>query len=341
MAANSTVWSRKFCACSFESMFSQSTEMSASDRQPTYLNLHGVPASDVPSSGVVYFSFDPHGVWRASTGDLSQEIENICVQMHDALAAQIFDGIGQYHAILPTVPEWVVTAGLNSEAPISRDLFEKFVGANSDPTTHKLLYLYDCRRLVSGIQEALIEVVQLQGEFYKTLNLEELFYPPGVIPDGIRYTSSPVTAKLIALINVIYIRLHSLLDYATKLVFEAEHLRTDFSRYPRLAAKNKFFSDRRRISLNNKTGTLFEPCDLITETETLRNLIIHDGFLMNNPRSMRLGQMESCKSGLFSCPTVRTDASHHMAAETSFTAMKTRLTCGCPISSPTSRNDFC
>lgn len=177
-----------------------------------------------------------------------------------------------------------MTAGLNSEAPISRDFFEKLVRANNNPTINKLLYLYDCRRLVSGIQEALIEVVQLQGEFYKTLNLEELFYPPGVSPDGIRHIGSPVTAKLIALINVIYIRLHSLLDYATKLVFEAEHLRTDFSRYPRLASKNKLFGDRRRISLNNKTGTLFEPCDLITETEALRNLIIHDGFFDEQPK---------------------------------------------------------
>lgn len=284
MAANSTVWPRKFGACSFERMFSQSTEMSASDRQPTYLTLHGVPLSDVPRNGVVYFSFDPQGVWRASTGDLSHEIENACVRMHDALAAQIFDGIGKYHAILSTVPEWVVTAGLNSEAPISRDFFEKLVRANNNPTINKLLYLYDCRRLVSGIQEALIEVVQLQGEFYKTLNLEELFYPPGVSPDGIRHIGSPVTAKLIALINVIYIRLHSLLDYATKLVFEAEHLRTDFSRYPRLASKNKLFGDRRRISLNNKIGTLFEPCDLITETEALRNLIIHDGFFDEQPK---------------------------------------------------------
>ncbi len=177
-----------------------------------------------------------------------------------------------------------MTAGLNSEAPISRDLFEKLVGANSDQTTHKLLYLYDCRRLVSGIQEAVIEVVQLQGEFYKTLNLEELFYPPGVSPDGMRHISSPVTAKLIALLNMIYIRLHSLLDYATKLVFEAEHLRTDFSRYPRLKSKNKLFGDSRRTSLNNKPGTLFEPCDLIKETEALRNLIIHDGFFDEQPK---------------------------------------------------------
>lgn len=265
-------------------MFSQPSEKSVSERQSTYLSLHGVAALDCPPSGETYFWFDPQGVWRASRGDLSHEIDDVCARIHDALAARIFDGIGNYYALLPMIPEWVASAGLNSEAPVSRELFARLVGENSDATLHKLLYLYDCRRLVSGIQEAMIEVVQLQGEFYKALNLEELFYPPGASPDGVRHIGSPVTAKLIALINVIYIRLHSLLDYATKLVFEVEHLRTDFSRYPRLASKNKLFSDRRRISLNNKPGTLFEPCDLITEIETLRNLIIHDGFFDEQPK---------------------------------------------------------
>mgnify|MGYP005859206379 CR=1 FL=1 len=275
---------RNLLRVSFRCMSSQVSEKSIPAQQPVYLTLPGVPVADHPPKGEVYFWFDPQGVWRASHGDLSHEIDDACARIHDALAATIFDGIGNYYALLPMIPEWVVNAGLNSEAPISRDLFEKLVGANSDATLHKLLYLYDCRKLVSGIQEALIEVVQLQGEFYKTLNLEELFYPPGVSPDGLRHIGSPVTAKLIAFINVIYVRLHSLLDYAAKLAFEVEHMRTDFSRYPRLASRNKLFGDRRRISLNNKVGTLFEACELITETEALRNLVIHEGFFDEQPK---------------------------------------------------------
>ena len=270
------------------SMFSHSSEKS------TYLTLHGVAVSPAPLGDATYFSLDSQGVCRASIADLSHEIDDVCARIDDALLGRLFDRIEDYHAILPNIPVWVTNAGLNSESAISRDVFEKLVGANKHPTTHKLLYLYDCRRLVSGIQDALIEVVQLQGEFYKTLNLEELFCPPGAFPDGVSHIRSPVTAKLIAFINVIYIRLHSLLDYATKLVFEAEHLKAEFSRYPRLASKDKLFGDRRRISLNKTPGTLFEPCDLITEIEDIRNLIIHHGFFDEQPNLYRPSKLQCC-----------------------------------------------
>jgi hypothetical protein len=50
--------------------------------------------------------------------------------------------------------------------------------------------------------------------------------------------TSPVVTSLTATLNIIYIRLHSLLDYTTKLVHEIEHLRADFSSYPKLSSSN-------------------------------------------------------------------------------------------------------
>lgn len=82
----------------------------------------------------------------------------------------------------------------------------------------------------------------------------------------------------------IYVRLHSLLDYTTKVAFEVEHLKTSFQQYPRLSSRGKIYGDRRHISLNLQPGTLFEPCDLIREVEAFRNLIIHDGLLDQYPK---------------------------------------------------------
>lgn len=260
----------------------------ASSNISIFLGLDGIPTRKLPLKGVPFFQFDPSGTWRISSGDKSFDIEAACIKLHDALAAKIFGNLQNYHRILPRVPEWVFTAGLNSESAVSKVEFERFYTGASSEVLHKLLYFYDCRKLVTSIQEATIEIVHLQGEFFKTLNLEELFYPQGVSPDGLRMISSPVTTKLIALINVIFIRLHSLLDYMTKLIYEVEHIRTDFTEYPRLSARSKLFGDRRDISLNLEEGTLFQPCFMITEIETFRNLIIHDGFLDDMPKAYEL-----------------------------------------------------
>jgi hypothetical protein len=204
-----------------------------------FLRLNGVPATEAPPAGEVVYLLDPMGAWRPREGDRLYDIEAECVSLHDALASKIFGNIQIYHALLPRVIKLVNEAGLNSEAAISRDTFQRFVQQNAGMLElNKLLYLYDCRKLVSGIQECTKEVCYLVGEFYRSLNLDELFYPPGVEPDGLRWISSPATTKLIAVLHVIFIRLHSLLDYTTKLVFEAEHLRSDFTNYPRQSSSN-------------------------------------------------------------------------------------------------------
>ena len=73
--------------------------------------------------------------------------------------------------------------------------------------------------------------------------------------------------------------MHSLLDYTVKMAFEAEHLRQDFSRYPKLSCGSLQYGDRKRVSFNGKAGTVFEPCEFMTMIETLRNHVIHDGLL--------------------------------------------------------------
>src|SRR5258708_7888454 len=149
------------------------------------------------------------------------------------MSRKIFGDIALYYGLLPNLPQFVPEAGLNSESPVSRDLFERFVGQLAGmPYLNQFLYLYDCRKLVSAIQECTKEVSYLVGEFYRVLTLDELFYPPIPEPDGVRWVTSPVVTNLTATLNVIFIRLHSLLDYTTKLIFEIEHLRSDFTTYP-------------------------------------------------------------------------------------------------------------
>lgn len=261
----------------------------------TYLNLNGVPSRTAPEIAETYFWRDPQGTWTPSQDNHIIEIENVCVNLHDALAARIFGSNNAYWDFLRVAPAFLSSAGMNSECPITKEQFASLLPRLPEHLpTNKALYLYDCRKLVSSIQECSKEVLQLQGEFYQALNLEPLFHPEIEEQDGLRWVTSPVVTKVFALLSFIYIRLHSLLDYATKLAIEVEHLRTDFSKYPRLTAKNSLYSDRKRVSFNGKVGTLFEKCPEIAEVETVRNHIIHDGLIDDMPKAYRVIKNGAC-----------------------------------------------
>jgi hypothetical protein len=68
-----------------------------------------------------------------------------------------------------------------------------------------------------------------------------------------------------ATLNVIFISLHSLLDYTTKLVHEIEHLRSDFSTYPKPSSSSIQFGDRRRTGWGEAPGTPFEPSEAVRD----------------------------------------------------------------------------
>jgi hypothetical protein len=230
---------------------------------------------------------DPQGTWRPIGGDRSDQVEAECVALHDGFARALFGDIAPYHALLPHIPQFVLLAGLNSEAAVTRSLFETWVrdGRARVPELHRLLYLYDCRTLVAAIQECTKEVGVLTGEFYRLLNLEPFF--PGYRPDvdDIRFSTSPVVTLLFATLGFLYIRLHSLLDYATKLAHEVEHLKSGFDSYPKLASAKILFGDRKRLAIDHLPSSLFEACDEIDEIETLRNRLIHDGLLDDMPKA--------------------------------------------------------
>jgi|TARA_A100001391_G_scaffold205243_1_gene204384 hypothetical protein len=99
-----------------------------------------------------------------------------------------------------------------------------------------------------------------------------------------------VVTNLNATLCFLFIRMHSLLDYLAKLAKETECLRTDFATYPRLASENFMFGDRRKLRLNQRKGSLFEPCNEVAEVELVRNLLIHDGLLDDLPKAYEVIQ---------------------------------------------------
>lgn len=191
-----------------------------------------------------------------------------------------------YSQLLPVLPPLVYLSGLNSESNLSKVDFEKLVRLTADfPEINRFLFLYDAQKLVGSIQECLKELIQMVGEFYRTLNTEALFFPPIQQDDGIRYNTSPTVTKLFALLTFAFVRMHSLLDYTVKLALEVEGLPQDFTKYPKMRSANEQFGSRKRVSFNKLAGTLFEECEFVTLIETLRNHLIHDGLLDDMPKA--------------------------------------------------------
>lgn len=255
------------------------------------LRLNGVATAAADGLTGDGFLRDSMGSWRPLVDDSLYAVEEQCVRLHDELAARIFGSLRNYHALLPTAPVFLAEAGLNSESPLGRVLFEQLLQKfNAFPEINRFLYLYDCRMLVSSIQECTKEISHLTGEFYRILNLEPFFTPDIVQPDGVRWSTSPTITNLHATLGFLFIRMHSLLDYLAKIARETENLRADFSIYPRLSSSNFLFGHRHKLRLIQRKGSLFEPCDEVAEVELIRNLLIHDGLLDDMPKAYEVIQ---------------------------------------------------
>lgn len=260
-----------------------------------YLRLNGIPVDAITDASEVYFYREPTGAWYPSSGNLHAEIDAVCVELIDLFEEKIFGTREVYFDYFLQGPKFISEAGLNSESLLSVKDFALLVEkAPAEFPLNKMLYLFDCRKLVSGIQECIKEVLQLQGEFYQVLNLEELFYPKIKENDGLRFMTSPVVTKLFALLGFIYMRMHSLLDYATKLSIEFNKIVTCFDKYPRLVSKNKLYSARKELGINGLEGTLYEKCKFITEIETIRNHLIHDGVIDDMPKVYKVIEQGEC-----------------------------------------------
>lgn len=249
-----------------------------------FLNLDGVPSKTLPADGRLAFIADGLGGFILTEDHAAYDITDLCRRLDRAFQSRILAGLDG-DRLIPGLPMFVVTGGHNSEAPISKDNFERLLRLAGDfPHLNRFLYLYDCERLVSSISGCRVEVRQVMGEFYRLFNAEALVSAPPLTSDGVVTSQSPIVTQLFANLNFIFIRLHSLLDYVVKLAIEIERPQTDFTRYGRMQSHAQQYGDRRRLPYNGAVGTVLEACEFMVMVESLRNHLIHDGLLDERPK---------------------------------------------------------
>jgi hypothetical protein len=248
------------------------------------LNLNGIASVEPPSDGNIHFQRRFDGGWMLSSGGGLEPIWDACRRIDFAFQRRIMSGV-DYANFAPALPMFVVNAGLNSEAPISRDLFGELLSLPFEiPERNRFLYLYDCERLTWSVRQCIEEIQEILGAFYAIFNTASLTGGPPLRPDGVVFSRSPKVTQLFANLSFIFIRLHSLLDYCVKLAIEAATLQTSSQNYKRMASRGRQFGNRKNVTWNGSQGTLFEDCELVRTVETLRNHIVHDGLLDALPK---------------------------------------------------------
>lgn len=252
-----------------------------------FYNINGMP-SEFPSEEEFFITENIVKDFIFKEGDLTLEIENICIRLRNKLATSIFGKIENLHFLnsCPIFP-FVAYAGIDAEIKISKLEFEKVYSEIKDKKTlNKLLYYYDVENLIGNIQNSILETKYLVGNFYKILNENTFLVAENhtTVEDGIQYASGPIVINITSIVNHLFINLYSQLDFVTKLAYEIENLNSDFDKYPKLKSKDILYGDQKKIKLVNLPHSLFELSNNIKIIMYLRNEIVHNASIDSIPK---------------------------------------------------------
>lgn len=209
-----------------------------------FYNIDGIPTSK-PLRDSFYIIKHSNGELGFSENDHTFDIEKICIQLRDILAAKIFGSVREYHTYLtmPIFP-FASQAGIDAELRISKEDFEILVNNIEDKARlFRLLYYFDVENLIGTLQNSVMETKYIISEFYRFLNNNSFLIHENhfVVKDGIQFASGPIVTNITSLVNHLFVSLYSQMDFVTKIIYEIENLHTEFVSYPKLKSKDVLF----------------------------------------------------------------------------------------------------
>lgn len=227
------------------------------------------------------FYKDSVGSWHMTGIDSGAVIDSACIPLYEEIRMVVYSRQEFNDDRRFIESPFIYDAGIDADAKISKTIFEKILAANSGSKKelHRALYWQDYSFLVSNVQSGLGEIISIAGEFYKSLCEYNSIYIPEENYTGIRRSDSSETRFSTLLLHMVFVRMHSVLDYLVKLSFEVDRDDIDYGSYPKLRGKNAQFGNCKKTSIYKVEGTVFEECEFIRKIETIRARIIHDGHL--------------------------------------------------------------
>ena len=216
---------------------------------------------------------------------LLSDINMQIVSLHDEVMYNVFSDI-DYYQVVDVMPMWIRDAGHSQEGAMSRDFFEKMVGANNNYIVNKFLYYHDCEMLVNALQNRFNTVDTMLSQVYDVLT--PVLKHKYLDYDNVIFTINEESERANAYINTIIIQLASSCDIMTKIAVELSGMSTiDFTKYPRMLSSSTTYGGYKKLPDELKQdGTYFanDRPAAIAKVETIRDEIIHNGSLDFNAR---------------------------------------------------------
>lgn len=211
---------------------------------------------------------------------LLSDINMQIVTLHEEVLKNVFTDI-DYYQVVGIMPMWLRDAGHSQELAMSRDFFEKMVGANNNYIVNKFLYYHDCEMLVNALQNRFNTVETMLSQVYDVLT--PVLKHKYLEYDNVIFTINEESERVNAYINTIIIQLASSCDIMTKIAIELNGMPTvDYTKYPKMLSASSTYGSFRKLPDGLKQSNTYFANDrptAIAKVETLRDEIIHNGSL--------------------------------------------------------------
>jgi len=208
-------------------------------------------------------------------------LDSELVLTYDIFRDKIFNDTDRYYETLPSFPMWLRDAGHSSDCSLGKREFEQLVGKITDEDYFKYLYLVDCQALIGSVQDRIIMSKNHFVDFFIEFCSIQLHIWN---KDSVFYTSGNITSKLFGAFYTFIITLYSSLDILTKVIYELQNIKTAFLNYPKLSSHEILFKPKFITGFDNQNTIYEDDCDNIKLLINLRNEIVHNASLEDNPK---------------------------------------------------------
>lgn len=221
------------------------------------------------------------------TGDsIKYDLDSELVILYDKLRDLLFEDVDKYYSELDLMPVFVQDAGYDSDCALDKDMFLKLVNEYKDkvPDLYKHLYLVDIQFLIATIQNLLEGMDYSFTNFFVEISNIELENFLTDKTDAVLMINSQDSRYISALLESYFTKAYSILDILTKICYEFENKYYGFENYKKTKSANILWGDRKHLLIKDAADTVFIRSDTIKLIESLRNEVVHNGSLEQNPK---------------------------------------------------------
>lgn len=217
---------------------------------------------------------------------IKYELDSELVILYDKLRDLLFQDTDKYYFESKTMPIFVQDAGFDSDCALDSESFLKLVEEYKDkiPNLYKHLYLVDIQFLVSTIQNLLSGMDYAFINYFVQISNIDVKNIISHGKDTVLMLNSYESIYLSSLLESYFTKAYSILDITTKIAYEFEYTYETFDSFKKAKSASILWGDRKKLSIKDEEKTVFVRNNTIKLIEALRNEVVHNGSLEQNPK---------------------------------------------------------